>query len=162
MIFTPPLVTRSDDVAAAVLSAAESAARAGHAKPVLASFLGAEGAPPTLRSELATVPCFTYPETAARALERAVEYARWRDRPIGTPTIFDDVDPNEARRLLETPSEDGWVTGEQAMGVLRAYGIPVATTVAVMKSTAGRISRRRGRLPRCPQGDWSRVAAQER
>jgi acetyl coenzyme A synthetase (ADP forming)-like protein len=127
VIFTPPLVIRSDDVATAVLHAAESAARAGHAKPVLASFLGAELAPSALRSELATVPCFTYPETAARALKRAVTYGEWRTRPIGTPAAFNDVDANAARRILEQPPEDGWITGERALSVLKAYGIPVAS-----------------------------------
>ena len=131
VIFTPPLVTRSDDVATAVLSATEDAARAGHAKPVSASFLGADGAPRSLRGDLATVPCFTYPETAARALARAVGYAEWRERPVGTTQLVTDVDANAARRLLETRPPDGWVTGEQAFSVLKTYGIPVATTVAV-------------------------------
>jgi acyl-CoA synthetase (NDP forming) len=131
VIFTPPLVTRSDDVATSVLSTAESAARAGQAKPVLTSFLGADGAPSALRGELATVPCFTYPETAARALGRAVAYAEWRERPFGTTPVFDDIDANAARRLLETPPEDGWLTGERAISVLQAYGVPVATTIPV-------------------------------
>ncbi len=131
VIFTPPLVTRSDDVAAAVLSTAESAVRAGHSKPVLASFLGAEGAPSALRSEIVTVPCFTYPESAARALERAVAHAEWLNRPLGTISVVDNVDTNAARRLLETPPEDGWLTAERAMVILKEYGIPVAATVPV-------------------------------
>jgi acetate---CoA ligase (ADP-forming) len=131
VIFTPPLVTRSDDVAKAVLLTTESATRAGHAKPVLASFLGADGAPSALRGELATVPCFTYPENAARALGRAVAYAEWRGRPLGTIPVLCDIDANAARRLLETPSQDGWLTGERAMSVLQAYGVPVATTIPV-------------------------------
>jgi acetyl coenzyme A synthetase (ADP forming)-like protein len=131
VIFTPPLVTRSDDVATAVLRATEEAARAGHAKPVSASFLGAEGAPKSLRGDLTTVPCFTYPETAARALAHAVGYSRWRDRPLGRTQLITDVDANLARRLLETPPPDGWVTGGQAFSVLQAYGIPVAKTVTV-------------------------------
>ena len=131
VIFTPPLVTHTDDVATAVLGATEDAALAGHAKPVSASFLGADGAPRSLRGDLTTVPCFTYPETAARALAHAVGYAQWRDRPLGTTELVTDVDTNAARRLLETLPSDGWVTGEQAFSVLQAYGIPVATTVAV-------------------------------
>ncbi len=134
VIFTPPLVTRSDDVASAVLHAAESAARAGHSKPVLASFLGADFAPSALRTALTTVPCFTYPETAARALKRAVTYVEWRNRPIGTPTAIDDINANSARRLLEEPPEDGWITGERAMSVLKAYGIPVVATASVTSS----------------------------
>ena len=134
VIFTPPLVTRSDDVAAAVLSATESASQAGSSKPVLATFLGAEGAPNSIRGELATVPCFTYPETAVRALERAVEYARWRVRPIEAISQIDDIDTNAARRLLEGLPDDSWVTGERAMSVLDAYGIPTSTTATVMSA----------------------------
>jgi acetate---CoA ligase (ADP-forming) len=131
VIFTPPLVTRSDDVATAIMSATEFAFAAGHKKPVLASFLGAEGTPALLQGDSATVPCFTYPESAARALSRAVRYSQWRERPHGTELVAENFDANEARRLLEAPSADGWVTGESAMSVLEAYGIPVARTVTV-------------------------------
>jgi acyl-CoA synthetase (NDP forming) len=64
-------------------------------------------------------------------LERAVSYAEWRKRPPETPPAFEDIDANAARRLLESPPEDGWLTGEPAMSVLRAYGVPVAATVSV-------------------------------
>lgn len=131
VIFTPPLVTRSDDVAAAILDATQHASTKGHTKPVLASFLGADGAPSLLRGESVTIPCFSYPESAARALGHAVAYSRWRERPTGAELVAENLDPNEARRLLETPRSDGWVTGDTAMAVLEQYGIPVARTVAV-------------------------------
>ena len=99
-----------------------------------------------LISESATVPCFTYPETAARALARAVAYAQWRDRPVGTEPVLDRIDPNAARRVVEAVSgpstragstagkarEVGsWVAGDSAMDLLGSYGIPTAPTLAV-------------------------------
>ena len=75
------------------------------------------------------------PRQPPRALSRAVGYAEWRKRPVVVPKVLDDVDANGARRLLENPPPDGWVTGEQAFSVLQAYGIPVATTVGVVSAS---------------------------
>jgi len=147
VIFTPPLVTRADDVAAAVVSAVRMAAHREGAKPVLACFLGAEAGPRALREDGVTVPCFTYPETAARALSRAVAYSRWLARPTGAEPVLDRLDANAARRVLEPVPDaeaadgsasqreaSGWVTAERAMQLLGSYGIPCAQTVAVSSS----------------------------
>src|SRR5206468_1156768 len=80
-IFIPPLVTATDDVAAALVRAA--AARP--AKPVVANFLAQRG----VRSELQLpsgrfIPSFTYPDAAALALARVAGYAEWRGQPQGT------------------------------------------------------------------------------
>jgi acetyl coenzyme A synthetase (ADP forming)-like protein len=99
-IFTPPLVTRAADVAAAVVRAADRSRDEGRAKPVLAAFLGAPEARAVLAGAEPPVPCFTYPESAARALAHACSYARWRSRPPGAEPQVSGVDPNEARRLV--------------------------------------------------------------
>jgi acetate---CoA ligase (ADP-forming) len=145
--FTPPLVSRkTDDVAAAIAAAVdragESAGTAGGyvARPVVASLLGAdESGQAVLRSARHPVPSFTYPETAVRALAHALRYGEWRARPAGTVPVLENVDTNEARRRLpreekvnlggaEGAIASGWVSGAEAMGVLAAFGIPVART----------------------------------
>src|SRR5208282_2307099 len=66
VIFTPPLGTRADDVAAAVVEAADAAATAGRNVPVVTAFLGSPSVAGPLRSGRRPVPSFTYPETAVR------------------------------------------------------------------------------------------------
>ncbi len=140
VIFTPPLVTRADDVADAVVAAVDGAAEAGRAVPLVAAFLGAERARHRLQHAVRPVPCFTYPESAARALAHAVRYAQWRAQPPSTVPELADVHPNRARRLLAAAIGDAgdlgaepgevWVTGAAAMGVLACYAIPVLETRA--------------------------------
>lgn len=145
VIFTPPLVTRPDDVAAAVLSAVRTAAQDARAKPVLACFLGADGPPASLRAAQEAVPYFTYPETAARALSRAVSYSRWLARPATTEPVLDRLDANAARRVVEEAGlrasvsdesthddgSGGWLMGDRAMNLLETYGVPTVPTMLV-------------------------------
>ncbi len=147
VIFTPPLVTEGQDVAAAVVAATASAAADGIERPVLVNFFGTEAGKETLRSARRPVPSFTYPETAVRALARAVGYATWRQRPEPVPAELPGLDSNEGRRRLaaamqrasggadETGAAPGaatrWLTGADAMGVLDAFGIPTLRTIEV-------------------------------
>ena len=128
-IFTPPLVTRTEDVAQAVADAVDKAAEAGRQIPVVASLLGTEDGRALLRQQRHPVPSFTYPETAVRALSHAVGYAEWRRRPSGAEPVLEAIDANGARRLLGAGS--GWVTGAPAMAVLDRYGIPTVPSVDV-------------------------------
>jgi acetyl coenzyme A synthetase (ADP forming)-like protein len=147
--FTPPLVNRrTDEVAAAIVTAVDRRAAAAEAgalgekpqvlKPVVASLLGAdECGRAILGSARFPVPSYTYPETAVRALAHALRYAAWRARPSGTVPVLPDVDVNEARRRLphqevngaEAGLAPGWVSGAAAMDVLAAFGLPVVRTV---------------------------------
>ncbi|MEP7027916.1 MAG: CoA-binding protein, partial [Candidatus Eisenbacteria bacterium] len=89
VIFVPPIGTEAPDVARAIL-----AGGAGASKPVLTCFMGSHGIPEGLRSlRQGHVPSYAFPEAAARALGRAVGYARWRSQPESAPPQFADVDP---------------------------------------------------------------------
>ncbi len=120
VIFIPPLVTEPAAVAAAIVDGAKEAA----GKPVLATFMSAQGAPVTL----APIPCYVFPESAANALARAVAYGAWRRRPSGTPPEFDDVRIADARDIVARVlgRGGGWLTPVEAQDVLLAFGIPVA------------------------------------
>ena len=131
-IFTPPLVTRTDDVREAIGTAVDEAAADGIDRPVVASLLGAHRSEGALAASSRPVPEFTYPETAIRALGHAVRYGSWRQRPLGTVPQLDSLDANGGReRLASVPHEGGWLTGAGAMDLLRAYGIPTIPTVTV-------------------------------
>jgi len=79
VIFTPPLVTRADEVSAAILAAAGRHPD----KPVLATLLTAGSAPKTLVGPggRPRVPAFPFPEQAVRALGHVARYGSWLARP---------------------------------------------------------------------------------
>lgn len=141
-LFVPTMVTGADSIAAALVSAA-----AGSDKPVLASFLGSEavaGAAAALRA--ARIPTFAFPESAVRALARAVAYGRWRNRPAEPvweppppaaqppppnlgPTRW--LAPDEVRAVLtraglEMPREELARDERQAIAAATRIGFPVA------------------------------------
>ena len=81
------------------------------------------------------VPAYAYPETAARALSRAVKYAEWRTTPRQTVPAFPDVDAERARDIAHTflakHPDGGWLPQHDVITLLRLYRIPlVPTTVA--------------------------------
>lgn len=129
VIFTPPLVTDAEAVARGVVAGADAAATAGCRRPVVATFFGTEAGRSTLGAARAPIPCFTYPETAVRALAHAASYGRWRLRSTSSPPVLTGVDANAGRKGLAQRDDDGWVTGGAAMAVLEAFGIPTLATV---------------------------------
>jgi acetate---CoA ligase (ADP-forming) len=129
VIFVPTLLTPAEEVAEAVASAVRAFAGTDEAKPVVACFLGA-GELRALRRPGVSVPCFTYPETAARALASAVGYTRWLELPVGAEPVLERVDTDRARRIAQAGGA-GWITGEEALALLDAYGIAVSPTVSV-------------------------------
>lgn len=81
------------------------------------------------------VPSYAYPETAARALSRAVKYAQWRAAPSRIVPAFPDVDAERAREIvhafLARQPEGGWLPNHDIVALLQLYRIPlVASTVA--------------------------------
>jgi acetyl coenzyme A synthetase (ADP forming)-like protein len=131
VIFTPPVVTRAAAVAAGVVEGAERAWAAGHARPLVATFFGAEAGRRGLAAANRAIPCYTYPETAVRALAHVASYGKWRARPARELPTRQDCDVNAARALLAEHDEDGWLDGASAMAVVRAFGIPATTTILV-------------------------------
>jgi acetyl coenzyme A synthetase (ADP forming)-like protein len=126
-IYTPPLVTRPDEIAAALASAARGAGP----KPVLASFLATGGVPAALRGGDGPgrpIPSFPFPESAAQALARAASYAEWRRRPAGRAAELAGIDRDRARRLvtdaLGEAKEPVWLDPQAAFELLACYGVP--------------------------------------
>ncbi|MHB1855279.1 MAG: bifunctional acetate--CoA ligase family protein/GNAT family N-acetyltransferase, partial [Acidimicrobiales bacterium] len=121
-LFTPPIVTRADDVARAV---ARAAARTS--KPVLANFLSTPGVIGALRAGPRPVPQFAYPESAADALAAALTYGRWRSRPAGVIPVLDGIDRARARqlvsdRLSHSPGGE-WLDAAGCLDLMACYGI---------------------------------------
>ena len=128
VIFIPPLVTESDAVAAAIVESARQAA----GKPIAAIFMRADGAP----EALARIPCFAFPEAAAIALARAAAYGAWRQKPADTIPVFEDLDRERARGVVENvlARGGGWMTPDESQALMGSIGI--ATAPARMVRTA--------------------------
>jgi acetyltransferase len=128
VLFVPPLITEARDVGQAIVRGAE-----GTRKPVLACFLGRQGAPARLKSEGdVQIPSYAFPETAIRVLARAVRYGTWLGRPDGEERRFPEVDRDGVSRILDRargrlgPS-GGWLNPGEVESVLAGYGIGSAS-----------------------------------
>ncbi|MEO6238833.1 MAG: GNAT family N-acetyltransferase [Vicinamibacterales bacterium] len=116
-IFIPPLVTEPAAVAAAIRGAAASLS-----KPVLASFLGTQG----LQPQLAPVPSFAFPESAAIALAHVTRYGEWLRRPVSAVDRLPAPTLDRVRSVIEPALLDGggWLSPERCEALLDAADIP--------------------------------------
>jgi acyl-CoA synthetase (NDP forming) len=133
-VFLPPLMGGSEQFGPALREVAR-----GSAKPFVATFLSAEGVPADLAvldadgmPARGSVPSFSTPERAVRALAKVSGYARWRRRPVGSVPELPDADPRAARALVqgvvaaEPAGRD--LTDEEVLALLDAYGVPLLGT----------------------------------
>jgi acetyl coenzyme A synthetase (ADP forming)-like protein len=139
-IFVPPLGVRQEDVAEAIVAAAE----ARPDKPVIAVLMGKEGLPQG-RAELhdAGIPAYIFPESAARALAALNRQREWIDRPATVPERL-SVDRQGARAIITRARSEARerLTELEALQLLSAYGIPVAEArIARDAEDAARIAR---------------------
>ncbi len=132
-LHAPTLLAGPDLIAAAI----GSAWPAGTAKPLLACLIGARDEPPALNAGRGgdRIPCFTFPESAARALGHAARLAAHRRRPRGEVVRFADIDVAAINALCESAlagSDDAWLGPADVRAVLAAAGIrqPKSTAAA--------------------------------
>ena len=124
VLFVPPVIAGADEVAAAVVGAAESA---GQEKPVLAAILSEGGLPPALHGT-SSIAVFLYPESAAHALGLATQRAEWLRRPAGGVPTVDGVHGQAGRAVVEAAleeAEERWLDPSETRALLEAYGLPV-------------------------------------
>ncbi len=127
VIHTPPIAGAGVGVAEAIADAAEGA----RGKPVLACLMATPGVPEALRRPgRSAIPCFHFPENAARALERAASYAEWCARPEPKRGKLPGLRGARARKLLagwldESP-EGASLPPTRVCELLACYGIEIA------------------------------------
>ena len=123
-IFVPPFGVRQEDVAEAIVSAAQTEPR----KPMLAVLMGREGLPQG-RAELheAGIPAYIFPESAARALNALNRQCEWAARP---PARIEQREVNKVAATAIVDAARGarreQLTSLEALTLLKAYGIPIA------------------------------------
>jgi acyl-CoA synthetase (NDP forming) len=118
VIFIPPILAAAEEVAAAIRSVA-----AASGKPVVATFMGAQGPVP-----LAPVPAYMFPESAAVALARVTFYGEWLRKPSVEPPALTGFDRDAARALVGSAIASGgeWLSPLDAQRLLELCGIDVA------------------------------------
>jgi acyl-CoA synthetase (NDP forming)/GNAT superfamily N-acetyltransferase len=137
-IYIPPLNVSGEDVANVLAAVGEQSD-----KPIVSTFLGAEGVPELLRvpdvagssAGRGSVPSYPAVEAAVRALARVVEYALWLRSPEKPAADEELVDRQAARRLVNellTKHADGHdLTLPEQRELLAAYGIVLWETIPV-------------------------------
>ena len=120
----------------------------GVSKPALLCFMGtagavqfgAEGA--REGSSRNVFPSYRFPESAAMALSRVVQYAALRALPHGRLLSFEGIDAAAARQeitaMMDAGSDDVlWLDGARAWSIMRHFGISTGGAEAV--SVAARV-----------------------
>ncbi|HYW28455.1 MAG TPA: GNAT family N-acetyltransferase [Gaiellales bacterium] len=127
VLFAPAAPASADEVAEAVVRAA-----AGAEKPVLAVVMTAVGVPPAFAQPGCGVAAFSYPESAARALGRAVERAAWLRRPAGVARRPAGIDQPAARETVDRAlaAGEGWLSPDAVRELLAAYGVPIVAELS--------------------------------
>ncbi|WP_312856283.1 bifunctional acetate--CoA ligase family protein/GNAT family N-acetyltransferase [Nocardioides pelophilus] len=137
-VYIPPLNVSSEEVANVLAAVGEQSD-----KPLVSSFLGAEGIPELLRvpdvagstAGRGSVPSYPAVEAAVRALARVVEYAVWLRTPDGAPADPGEVDTAAARRLVQgilaKEDEEVLLDAERCAELLATYGIDLWPAVPV-------------------------------
>jgi acetyl coenzyme A synthetase (ADP forming)-like protein len=130
VIYTPVDSTSASAVHEAIRQGIAAGRRAGGArKPILACVMAEPGRPVPLQVGDESVPGYSFPENAARALGKVVAYATWRAQPPGLFWGFDDVRAGEARTICRDAlgrRGDIWLAAEEVRGVLSAFNLPLA------------------------------------
>jgi acyl-CoA synthetase (NDP forming) len=114
----------------------EGVEESDHGKTFLSVYMDSAGVPSELASTEASFPSFPFPERAAMALRKAVEYSEWTQKPAGAVKRFDDLDIAKARDALEHAladigQEGGWLDPDAVDDILVAYGLPIPKTKVV-------------------------------
>lgn len=128
VIYTPVLESDTANVVKAMAQGMHTARERGAAgKPVLAVLMSEEGAQAVADANGETIPCYQFPETAARALGRAATYSAWRDETPGMMVDFEDIDAATARKICEAAISlggDDWLSDHDTKSLLESFALP--------------------------------------
>ena len=134
VIYIPPLVTKPEEVAAAV---ARAAGTVPSAKPVAAVFMGSRGTPTTLAGgPRGNIPSYSFPENVALALSAAVRCAEWRKRPKGNVLVLERDVMRAVRhtieRVLKGATSPLWASARDVQEILSLVAVRLAPSEQVV------------------------------
>ena len=144
VIFIPPMVLRPEEVAGEILQAARDL---GGRIPILSTFMASHGSPEILSDGQSRIPSYPFPEAAASALARAVQYGRWLATPQGEVPNFPDVRREDAAAIVAHALRAGerWLNPDEIENLLGCYGIQLVKTLRVVTpKEAGQVAEELG------------------
>lgn len=133
IIFIPPIIMDQNIVGSRIINAAK---RIGKSKTLVSVFMAYRGVPETLKGEGVTIPSFPFPEDAAYALSRAVEYGKWKyaeTRKVRNIEVGEELVKATISKALAQNRE--WLSYEESNEILTSYGIPTVKTVSAKDAT---------------------------
>jgi acetyl coenzyme A synthetase (ADP forming)-like protein len=129
VIYTPIDRTGTEDILRAIADGVAAARHAGATnKPVVLCTMAMDTKLVPLPAGNEQLPTYLFPENAVRALGRAAAYSAWRSETVGLKWGFDDLHVDEARSLcrdIAAARGETWLTYEELMRVLTAFGLPL-------------------------------------
>jgi acetyl coenzyme A synthetase (ADP forming)-like protein len=135
VIFIPPLLTPSSEVARAISELI--AGRPASDKTILAVFLDPHSPVTSIAAGARQVPVYPFPEGAVAALGAAVRYGLWRAAPTGN-LVEIKIDREAVQQALHANPEEGWLAPVEVAKFLNAAGIEIAMPAIVRsKEEAG-------------------------
>ena len=119
VILTPQSMTDIDSIARGICKLHKTAT-----KPIACSFMGAADVGSGIALlQAAHIPHYILPEWACEAMADVQRVRQWREQPIG-PIAPLPVDRAAAEAIVDEAPE-GYLTEDQSLAVLEAYGLPV-------------------------------------
>jgi acetate---CoA ligase (ADP-forming) len=128
--FIPPMAVRPEEIAREILKMAHEI---NERIPILSTFMAYHGVSEILSDGQSRIPSYPFPEAAAGALARAVQYGKWLAKPEGRVTVFPDVRREDAVAIVARALRGGerWLTSDEIENLLGCYGIPLVKTLRV-------------------------------
>ena len=115
-------------------------------RPIVFVHLGDSASPAALSQGHRKIPSYAFPERAVRALGRIAEHSSWKTRPVGHAPQLEGIDIGVAQTIVKTylaaNSDGGWLSPDEAVAMLGAFGIatPGETAVSSAAEAAGAAS----------------------
>ncbi len=125
VIAAPHILMSLENIAKNIVRAVQETQSA---KPVLACLMAITDARPALEIlETITIPTYSFPERAARALAAMARYHDWVHRPRTEYKVFPDVQIEQARAIIAHAKRNGrrLLLEPEAHDLVKAYGFPM-------------------------------------
>lgn len=136
VVYVPPFISQIGDIVAAIV---EGADRVPEEKPVLVIFLSSHVLPQAFRCpKRGKLPCYTFPENAARALVAARRHAAWKERPQGQVYRPSQFQVSAVRAVVEGAKSQGqsWLNYESLAVILSVMGIQLPAAEVIQPELA--------------------------
>ena len=149
VIYVPvEMVANREFVAAISDGVANARSQAAIERPVVACIMSKSDERISMKTPHETIPFCTAPESAARMLGKAADYAEWQRRPRGAIPTLEEMDFELAEKVIAAAlgrSADGWLPADSIGEIASALGLPmIASATARTAIEAVEAARRLG------------------